>query len=66
MLFDVAKALSLLALCGLSSANSMSWNRRRDVKSSGISLYAYGGETNGAPVFYDNGRSFPSMEVNIY
>ncbi|KAH8588999.1 hypothetical protein B0O99DRAFT_342394 [Bisporella sp. PMI_857] len=58
MLCDLSKGLFLLAFCSLSSANSMAWNRRRDTTGSGISLYAYGGGTNGAPVFYDNGLAY--------
>lgn len=43
--------LPFLALCGLSSAKS-----KRSTSETDITLYAYGGETNGAPVFYSDGK----------
>ncbi|CZR67929.1 uncharacterized protein PAC_17828 [Phialocephala subalpina] len=45
--------LPLLALCGLSSAKS-----KRSTSGGDITLYAYGGETNGAPVFYSDGLAY--------
>lgn len=43
-------ALPLLALCGLAAAA----NSKRATTGE-VTLFAYGGNTNGAPVFYQNG-----------
>ncbi|PVH80283.1 hypothetical protein DL98DRAFT_532280 [Cadophora sp. DSE1049] len=47
--------LPLLALTSLASAAS---NSKRATSGSGITLYAYGGSTNGAPVFYSEGLAY--------
>ncbi|KAL3424248.1 hypothetical protein PVAG01_03529 [Phlyctema vagabunda] len=52
MLFSPINALPVLALCALGSARAL----KRDTTK--VSLYAYGGQTNGAPVFYDNGLAY--------
>ncbi|RDW79787.1 hypothetical protein BP6252_04425 [Coleophoma cylindrospora] len=52
MLFTTS-LVPVLALCGLVSARTVEKRTSRTV-----SLYAYGGATNGAPVFYDNGMAY--------
>ncbi|KAF4629955.1 hypothetical protein G7Y89_g8183 [Cudoniella acicularis] len=52
MLFN-SPFLSLLAIAGLSNASLI--KHKRDT---GISLYAYGSDTNGAPVFYSEGLAY--------
>ncbi|KAG4413610.1 hypothetical protein IFR04_013232, partial [Cadophora malorum] len=47
--------LALLGLTGFASAAS---NSKRTTSGSGITLYAYGGNTNGAPVFYSEGLAY--------
>ena len=53
MLFSYTTAAYLLALCGLS--NAAAFKHRRDTLSD-ITVYAYGTESNGDPVFYANGK----------
>ena len=52
MLLQYSTASSLLALCSLS--NVFALNHKRATTE--VTLYAYGSEANGAPVFYSNGQ----------
>ena len=52
MLFSYSTAASLLALCSFSDA--LAFKHKRDT--SDVTVYAYGSEANGAPVFYVNGK----------
>ncbi|CZR69398.1 uncharacterized protein PAC_19298 [Phialocephala subalpina] len=54
MLFNSITAASLLALCTLSNASALKYKRATE---SDVTLYAYGSEANGAPIFYADGNS---------
>jgi hypothetical protein len=57
MLLTSSKTLSILALLGSVSAAATKF--KRDTES--VILYSYGGETNGAPVYYDDGKIDDSL-----
>jgi hypothetical protein len=59
MLFNFSSTASLLALCVLSSAASLKHKR---ATKSGVTLYAYGENANGGPVFYADGKSFHYLD----
>jgi hypothetical protein len=59
MLFKSSTTASLLALCALSSAASLKHKR---ATKSGVTLYAYGENANGGPVFYADGKSYHHLD----
>jgi hypothetical protein len=54
MMFKSAIIASLLALSALSSAASLKYKRTTQ----SVTLYGYGDNANGGPVFYADGKSF--------
>lgn len=63
MLYDLIKIASLFALCGISTAAAVT--QKRDT-TSGVVLYAYGEDSDGAAVFYDNGERCWRLRVLNY
>lgn len=59
MFFQYSTAASFLALCSL--PNALAFNHKRDTTTT--SLYAYGSEADGAPVFYSNGLAYIGLQA---